>query len=427
MAATPNPSTSRRPDHSRADGGVEVGRLFGIPVRLDWSWMIIFLLITWSVSRTYGERFASWTHGEQWMAGVITSLAFFLSILLHEMGHSLVARRFGIQVASITLFIFGGVAAIRRDPRRPREEFWIAIAGPAVSLFLCAFLYFFHLLISGDLGAFLSVSRFFAGMSGAAPKGLANMDPIRAMLITVTGWVAGINLALVLFNMIPGFPLDGGRVLRSILWAASGDYVNSTRRAALGGQIFAGALILLGALEMIFSGMGGLWFIFLGIFLVSAAQGSVAQIRIRQRLREARALDLADPAIPAVSPAMSAQSLLELTWLRYPNQEVFAVYDGERIRGMIPTASLSAIPREDWETTSAQALMIPVEELPVVRPFDTAEAALEAIEESAINAASVVENGVYFGLVSRDAIVRFLQSPFPPRSHWQRKQEWIRY
>jgi Zn-dependent protease/CBS domain-containing protein len=367
-------------------GGITLGRILGIEVRIDYTWLFIFLLITLSVSQRFAYLHPGWTGGQHWTAGVIASLLFFVSIFLHEMGHSVVAQAHGIKVSSITLFIFGGVAAIQSEPRRPGAEFWIAIAGPLVSVSLA--------------GAFLATS---------ALVGEATVPT--SILHAVTQWLGYINIALAVFNMIPGFPLDGGRVLRSIIWKITGSLEQATRVAAMGGQIVAYFFIALGIFLVFVTGefVGGLWMAFIGWFLLRAAQGSVTHMALRNAIEGVRAGDVADTNVPYVSPAKSVKALVD-EYVLFHGLHRFLVFDGDTIRGMVTLHDIKNVPREEWPYTSVQAILVPTERLYTVRPGDSLDRVMELLDQHALNQVPVVENGVFYGLVTRETIVRLLRS-----------------
>ena len=373
-------------------GGFPVGRVAGIPVFIDWSWLLIFLLITLSISQAFKDMHPYWTPVQHWSSGIITSLFFFASIFLHEMGHSLVARRYGIDVASITLFIFGGVAAIKSEPKKPSAEFWIAIAGPFVSVVLA--------------GAFFGVS-LLAGW-GAKPESL---PPLQSMIEAITSWLATINLVLAIFNLIPGFPLDGGRVLRSIVWAVTNSFERATRVAAGAGQIIAYFFIALGIFRALFlqNFVGGLWMAFIGWFLLNAARSSLSQLSIRQEFIGVRAGDILDVSTPYVAPNMSVQQLVDNYVLGHGRHR-FLVFDGLRLRGLITLADIKDLPREDWAMTSLQAVMVPCEKLVAITRSETLEHVMQLMDENDVNQLPVVEGGTFYGMVTREGIVRLLRA-----------------
>ena len=244
---------------------IPIGKIFGIPLKLHFSWFFIFILVTWSLAAYYyPEEYPAWTVSTKIAAGILTSLLFFASVLIHELMHSIVALREGMQIKEITLFVLGGVSQITTEPKKPKDEFWMAIAGPGSSLVL------------GIL--FLSVS-YALNTDDAGPV---------QFISAVTFWLGYINIALGIFNLIPGFPLDGGRVLRSSLWWLQGNLHSATRIASTVGRvigflfIFAGVWIIFVNSEYWFN---GIWFIIIGWFLESAASGSYRELILRDMLK----------------------------------------------------------------------------------------------------------------------------------------------
>jgi len=258
--------------------GFGIGRVRGIEIRIHWSWFIILILLTWSFADgIYHDLYEEWSDGQRWTAAIITSAFFFLSVLLHELSHAFVAQRYGMTVPSITLFVFGGVSSIAGEMRTAREEFAVAIAGPLMSWVLAAFFAALWLVTTGTLAG------------------------------GVFGYLAWINGALGLFNLLPGFPLDGGRVLRAIVWGRSKSIVRATRVAATVGSLIAYLMIGIGLLSVFYLGLlGGIWYVLIGLFLKSAAEGSYQAMLADRALRNidgpvaAFALDFA-PGAPAAA------------------------------------------------------------------------------------------------------------------------------
>lgn len=261
---------------------LRLGRVFGIEIGLDYSWFIVFALVTWSLAgHVFPMAYPAWSRGLMWGIGVLTSLLFFASVLAHELGHSLVSQRNGVPVRRITLFVFGGIAEMTREPRRPWHEFAMALAGPAVSLALGI--------------AFLVLSRT-----------VGNATPVEGL----ASWLARINLMLAAFNLIPGFPLDGGRVLRALVWATTGSFARATHLAATTGQIVAYGLMAWGVFRG-FSGdwVNGIWMAFIGWFLLSTAQTSLRQVTLEQMLRGHTAREVMMVDCPRVPPDLSVRQL----------------------------------------------------------------------------------------------------------------------
>src|SRR5713226_2308190 len=318
--------------------GFRVARIFGIPIYLDPTWLVIFALITWSLAREYSNKHPQWTDAQHWAVGVLTSLLFFGSVLFHELSHSVVAQHYKIRVISITLFIFGGVARIQRDPPKAIQEFNIAVAGPLSSAFLAC--------------AFFGVTLFFP--FGTMPGALAT-------------WLWQTNLSLAIFNLLPGFPLDGGRIFRAIVWGITKDFSKATRVAGASGRLVAYAMILYGAWTAFHGSItSGLWIAFIGWFILNAAQESVAQLAIRETLAGLRASDVMSHEVP-MFPADHTLEDYASEVLRTGRRCHLAVVD-ERFVGMISASTLSSVSREEWPQLSVQAVMTPRESILFAQP-----------------------------------------------------------
>lgn len=259
--------------------GLRIGHVFGIPIYVHPSWFVIFALITFSLATQFTQQHPRWSHAQHWSLGILTSLLFFGSVVFHELAHSAVATRYRIPVASITLFVFGGIARIGREPDNAKQEFNIAIAGPLSSYFLS--------------GVFFLVLRLF---------------PQSEMLGALAFWLAWVNFGLTTFNLVPGFPLDGGRLFRALVWGITHSYERATRLAARIGRLIAYAMIVFGSWHAL-SGdfIGGLWIAFIGWFLLTAAQESVAQVAVRTALAGLRASDVMSHEIPTVGREISLE------------------------------------------------------------------------------------------------------------------------
>jgi Zn-dependent protease len=360
--------------------GLRLGRIFGIPVFLHASWFIIFALITLSLSAQFGMEYPQWSRTTRWTASVLTSLLFFGSVLFHELAHSVVALYYRIPVVSITLFVFGGVARIGREPASAKQEFYIAAAGPVSSYFLS--------------GAFLVLERTF---------------PAGGMWAGLCGWLAQINFMLATFNLAPGFPLDGGRILRSIAWGWTGSYTRATRFASLGGQLLAYLMIFLGIWQVVRGNwVGGLWLAFIGWFLLTAAQESYAQVAMRNALRGLRARDIMTQELPMVPRDMSLEEYVH-EMLR-TGRRCHLVVSDEALVGLMTLHALNRVPREEWPHTSVQAAMVPREEVRSTPPDTPLLQILERMQGDDVNQMPVVVDGQVVGLVTRDSILRVIQT-----------------
>lgn len=363
--------------------GFKIGRIFGIPIHLHASWFLLFALITFSWVSYFTSEHPRWVVEQHWAAGILSSLLFFGSVLFHELGHSVVALRYKIPVVSITLFVFGGVARIGREARTAAQEFNIAVAGPLASYFLA--------------GGFYLVAS-------ASPEG--------GIVKAVASWLAFINFVLATFNLIPGFPLDGGRILRAIVWKVSGDFTQATRMASLGGQLIAYLMIVAGiysALTDEFLGrFGGIWWAFIGWFLLSAAQESFAQVAIRNSLEGVRAGDIMSAELPTVSRSISVMDYVDE--IVRTGRRCHLVQGAGQLVGLISVHAVSSIPREEWATTSVQAAMIPRARVHVTSPEEPVLKLLERMQAEDINQMPVVTGDRVVGLISRDSILRVIQT-----------------
>ena len=361
--------------------GIKIGRVFGIPIYLHLSWILIFGLITYSLVDEFGARYPQWSGRQLWSLGVLTSLLFFGSVLFHELSHSVVARHYRIPVASITLFFFGGIASITRDPERPGQEFLMAAAGPASSYVLA--------------GAFWLLA--LATPADSMPNVLAN-------------WLAGTNALLATFNLLPGFPLDGGRVFRSIVWGITKNYSRSTRIASRVGQAIAYAMMAFG-LYMAFalhSSVNGVWFVFLGWFLLTAARQSYQQVEAQGALQGLRAADVMTSEMPTVGRDLSLDEYSREV-SRTGSRAHLVVSDG-KLAGFMRVEILQAVPREDWPSTSVQAVMIPREKLPWTAPDEPVLSVLERMRSANVDQLAVIREDNVVGLVTRDSILRVVQA-----------------
>jgi Zn-dependent protease/predicted transcriptional regulator len=361
---------------------IDLFKIAGIQIAVDYSWLVIFLLVLWSLSAGYfPQYYPGYRAFEYWSVGLVATLLFFASVLIHELSHSLVANRLGQQVRRITLFIFGGMAHLTREPKNGRTEFLIAVVGPLTSLALGGIFW----LIGIQLKALV-----------VAPLWTAVFD-----------YLAFINVALGVFNLLPGFPLDGGRLLRSILWMRSGDLRSATARAANWGSGIAVGLMLLGALQ-IFGGalMGGLWLIFIGMFLRGAAQASYHGVVVEQALSgsKVRELMIAEPVcIPADT---TVEQAIDEYFLRY-GFGGFPVIDGDRIVGIVSLADIKRCAKEERGTSRVDRCMQPAEgKLQISAQASVADALRRMVEVG--NGRLLVTDGTRIvGLLTHSGIARF--------------------
>jgi Zn-dependent protease/CBS domain-containing protein len=382
--------------------GIRIGRLFGINIRIDWSWLLIFLLVTWSLSGFFAQTNAGWGVALQWSAGAIAALLFFGSVLAHELAHSLVARAQGVPVRDITLFLFGGVSSIEREPASPAREFWMAIVGPLTSVVLGGILLFA-----------VSTSANVGGISLQTPTALVGqLTPVAALLL----WLGSINVLLGIFNMIPGFPLDGGRVLRSILWAISGNLRRATRWASTVGQGIAWLMIAAGIAMSIgfripYLGTGlvaGIWLIFIGWYLNSASSQSYQLVVIDDMLHDVTVDKIMRRDPPMVSSGSSVGGLIQ-DHVMQADDRVFAVVDGGRLVGIVTLDDIRKTPRDRWDLTTVSAIMTPVDERVSVMPNQDAAEAFSRLMQDDVRQLVVLDGGHLVGLFRRRDVMKWVQ------------------
>jgi len=366
---------------------VKLGRVAGITIGLHYSWFIIAVLITLSLAGHFHEVNPRWGETVIWSAAIVTGVLFFAALLLHELAHSLFAKARGLRVRAITLFALGGVSQIETEAQDARTEFWMAIAGPITSAVIGA----------GMLG--------IAWAAGARP-GSEPTSPVAAVLL----WLGYINLMLAAFNMVPGYPLDGGRVLRAALWWITGNADRATRMAAQAGQTMAFLLILLGLFRFfVGANFGGLWLAFIGWFLLDASRASYVQVELTAGLRGRKVSDIMDRDCPTVEAGLSLQEFVDEYLLR-SGRRCFVVVRGDQLAGLITPHEVKAVDPETWAQTSVQSAMRPLAQLHKVAPETPALEALEMMSREDINQMPVVSDGRLEGIFSRGQVLRFLQT-----------------
>ncbi|TES85075.1 MAG: site-2 protease family protein [Candidatus Aminicenantes bacterium] len=358
-----------------------IGHLFGIDIRIDSSWLIIFAIVTWMLAGYYFPgQYANWPLWQYLLIGATTSLLFFTSVLLHELAHSLVALKQGEEVRSITLFILGGVAEIKDEPRKPSREFYMALVGPLSSLAIAL--------------VFLALWYWLRSIS----------QPLAAL----SRYLAFINLILGIFNLLPGFPMDGGRILRAVVWKITGNLRKATRIASITGQTFAFLLIFLGIWQILtgffFSGM---WIALIGWFIHSAAARGYQQVLMRDMLKDLRAKDLMNPDFETVSSDLSIQELVE-DYVLKRKERAFLVSDAGRLQGIVCLEDIKTIAPERRASTTVKDIMTPREKLETASPDDDGNEILSKLSSRNIHQLPVIEEGKVQGILCRSEVLRFL-------------------
>lgn len=384
------------------DGGFKLGKIFGIELRLDKSWILIFLLVTWNLAGgVFPTIHPDWSASLSWIIGITASLLFFVSVLVHELAHSLIAKSRGLKVSRIVLFLFGGVSDLEQEPDSPKTEFLVAIVGPFTSLAI----------------GILCLS--WAGRLPLDPNGLGEVTinlsqagPIPTMLV----WLGSVNILLAAFNSIPGFPLDGGRVLRSLLWGISKNLHMATRIASGMGQILAlffigsGFAMVLGAQVPILGGglLNGLWLVVIGWFLNNAAEQGYEQTVMQSLLQKIPVSRLMRSDATKISPALSVSNLINKHVLK-KEENAFPVVKNGHLAGLVCVDNLRDLPQADWKSTKVANIMIPAKDIDTTVPEESASNALSKIEHTKACQIAVLKKGKVVGLLSRREIELWLK------------------
>lgn len=361
-------------------GSLQIGRLLGIPLRINPSWMVIFAAVTYFlIAGGFPARYPLWSPVTYILAGLITSVLFFVSVVLHELAHSVVARTLGIPVHSITLFVFGGVAQIARDPVLPAGELLMAAIGPLTSFWLAV---------------------IFAGIWAVA-------RPLHEPTMALAGWLAWLNLSLGFFNLLPGFPMDGGRVLRSLLWWATKNRAVATRVALSVGRVMAW-LFVAGGLMLVLSDnrqlFNGVWLAFVGWFLGQAVGSSSRQSRVRDGLAGYNARDLMSHDLAWVPAGTTLQRVADEYAADRPHPWFLVVKEG-LLEGILTPAEMTRISKRRWDEVTAEEAMRPVDRIPVFDPGARVADLLTEMEERGAAEAAVVRDGSIAGLVTHRGIL----------------------
>ncbi len=384
-----------KPD-TRVPGGVSLGRWAGIPVTLDWSLLIIFALVLFNLGAgVLPEWHPAWAPWMTWSVAFGAAVLFFLSVLLHELSHALVGRLFGIPVSRITLFLFGGMAHTDEEAPSPKAEFWMAIAGPIASM------------VIGVGALLLGVGLMSVSMAqlDAPTEVMSHVGPLATLLL----WLGPINIVLAVFNMIPGFPLDGGRVLRAAIWAATGDLGKATKWASYSGQGFAALMIAYGLFSAFTSGFSGIWLVLIGWFLWRAARGSYQQLLVMQALEGAKVHDVMRRHLAWVRPEISVASLVSEHFMRSDQRAFPVLGEGGVLVGLVTVTDVQRLPQERRATTTVAEIMTPVSELEQIGEDAPASDALQKLGARDVDQVPVVDGrGTLLGLVRRQDILRWL-------------------
>lgn len=364
---------------------IKLGRIGGIEIGLHYSWFVIALLIAFSLAAHFRSINPVWSPVSIWAAALITSVLFFVTLLLHELAHSLVARSRGLTVRAITLFALGGVSQIESEAPDAKSEFWIAIVGPLTSFLI------------GVLC--IGLAAALGWTPGREPR-----TPVPAVLV----WLGYINVGLAAFNMIPGYPLDGGRVLRSVAWWITHSMERATRIAATNGQVVAFLFILYGIYRFfVGASFGGLWIAFIGWFLLDAARSSYVQIGLVAGLRGHRVGDLMDRDCASVPAYLSVRDFVD-EYLLHRSNRCFVIMHDRQPAGIVTASDVKRVSRDQWPQTSLQGIMRPLDQMPAVPPEMPVVEALDLMSRERVNELAVVSSDKFEGVFSRKQIARFL-------------------
>jgi Zn-dependent protease/CBS domain-containing protein len=365
--------------------GFRLGTIAGFEINIDWSWLIIFFLVVYSLAGFYFPRYyPGLSVSTTWSISLVAALLLFASVLAHELMHSVIARRYGINIKGITLFIFGGVSQASTEPRTPKIEFWMAIAGPITSFVLAGIFY----------------ALAYTGQAGGWP----------IPVIAIVGYLGFINLLLGIFNMVPGFPLDGGRVLRSGLWALMNSLEKATRYASYVGRGFGYLLMAFGVVNMLGGAfISGLWLAFIGWFLAGSARSSYEQVMLREALSDVEVENVMTTDVPTVGPQVTVDDFVNNYLMRH-QYSCYPVIEDEKVKGVVSIDEIRTVPREEWRTKTIGDITEPVEDEIKVNKDDNAWDALVKLANEDTHRLLVMEDGMLDGTVTQENILRIVRT-----------------
>ncbi|MFY9814483.1 MAG: site-2 protease family protein [Dehalococcoidales bacterium] len=377
-------------------GSWRVGRIAGIEVGIHYTWLLALFIFTWLLGQGFSTTYPGWYTYFYWIAGFLATFTLFLSVLIHELAHSLVARSRGLAVSSITLFILGGVSNLAQEPENPGVEFYMAIVGPLTSL---------------ALGFIFWVIWYFITKTWVLPVFSVNIPANKQSLgLAITGFLAYTNIALAIFNLLPGFPLDGGRVFRSILWRATGNLYRATNIASVIGRVFGWGFIALGVVLAIFTQFGflnGLWFVFLGWFLNSAADNSSLEVTLKEHLSGVPVEQIMEKDIESVRPDTTIDYLVQTIFVQKRKRAV-PVAEGDNLVGVVTISDIKALPQERWTLTPVLQVMHR-EPIHTVKPEDDLNTAMKLMAQYDLNQIPVLNQGKLVGMLTRADVINYLQ------------------
>ena len=383
---------------------LRLGRIFGIELRVDTSWLFIFALVVWSLASLFGRWHPDWSSWTSFFVAAVAALVFFASVLFHELAHSLVARLYRIPVRDITLHMFGGVSNVEREPPTPLAEFLVAVVGPISSVALGVAMIFASSVAFGISGA--STANF-----DSATDAVSHMGPVATLLFCL----GPVNIMVGLFNLVPGFPLDGGRILRSILWRITGNLQTATRAAATVGQLTGWAFIIAGGFmafgyHVPFFGsgfVGGLWLAMIGLFLRNAAAQHYLGAAVAGALTGLHVGDIMRRTGAWVRGDLPIHMLVNDWFLRH-QERAYPVFEGSRFEGLVSLDDIRRLPMEEWNHTIVRELMTNVSSLTTAAPEEDLFGALQRLGASSVRQLPVLSNGTLVGMLYEHDVLRWL-------------------
>ena len=377
-------------------GSWRVGRIAGIEVGIHYTWLLALFIFTWLLGQGFSATYPGWYSYYYWIAGFLATFTLFISVLIHELAHSLVARSRGLSVSSITLFILGGVSNLAEEPENPGVEFAMAIVGPLSSI---------------ALGFIFWIIWYLITKTWVLPVFSVNIPASKqTMGLAIVGFLAYTNIILAIFNLLPGFPLDGGRVFRSIIWRTTGNLYRATNIASIVGRVFGWGFIALGVVLAIFTQFGflnGLWFVFVGWFLNSAADNSRSEVTLREHLTGVLVEKVMEKDVESVRPDTMIDYLVQTIFIQKRKRAV-PVVDGDNLVGVVTISDIKGIPQEKWPITPVLQVMhrAPIHAL---KPEDDLNTAMKLIAQYDLNQVPVLNQGKLVGMLTRADVINYLQ------------------
>jgi Zn-dependent protease len=376
-------------------GSWRIGRIAGIEIGIHYTWLLALIVFTWLLGQGFIATYPGWNSYVYWLAGFLATFTLFLSVLVHELAHSLVARARGLPVSSITLFILGGVSNLTEEPAKPGVEFVMAIVGPLTSLLL---------------GLFFWVFWYFLTQSWVLPVFVINLPADKnTLLVAIVGFLAYTNIGLTIFNLLPGFPLDGGRVFRSILWRTTGNLLKATNIAAVVGRIFGWGFMALGVTLAIFfqvNFLNALWFVVIGWFLNNAADNTRYEATLKEHLTGVLVGKVMEQNIESVRPETSVAEVVQ-TFFIQKRKRAITVADGDNLVGVVTITDIKGVPQEKWMMTPVSQVMHS-QPLHTVKPEDDLNMAMKLIGQYDLNQIPVLSQGKLVGVLTRADVINYL-------------------